>query len=289
MIVVSTPTGQIGGQTLARVLDGGAPVRVIVRDPARLDARVRERAEVVQGSADDVELVVKACAGAESLLWVVPPNPRAPSVAEHVLDFVRPLCAAITRQGVRRVVGVSSLGRGAARHAGQISAIFAMDALVESTGVHYRALCPPGFMDNLLWQAEPIRRHGVFFSSLSADRTVPICATRDIAAAAARLLLDPAWTGQEAVPVLGPEDLSQNDQAEIMSEVLGRPVRFQRISPEEHRAALVEQGMSPAWAQGIVDMASAVDRGIYATGPDAPRSGTTFRQWCADVLKPVVG
>jgi uncharacterized protein YbjT (DUF2867 family) len=37
-------------------------------------------------------------------------------------------------------------------------------------------------------------------------------------------------TGQEEVPVLGPEDLSGNDMAAILSEVLGTPVRHQQLS-----------------------------------------------------------
>lgn len=47
MIVVTTPTGSIGHQVLQKVLAGGEDVRVIVRDPSRLPAQVRERVEVV--------------------------------------------------------------------------------------------------------------------------------------------------------------------------------------------------------------------------------------------------
>jgi uncharacterized protein YbjT (DUF2867 family) len=43
MIVITAPTGQIGRQVLASVLDGGEPVRVIARDPSRLPAHVRGR------------------------------------------------------------------------------------------------------------------------------------------------------------------------------------------------------------------------------------------------------
>src|SRR6266540_656295 len=178
MIVVSTPTGQIGRQVLDRLLERDAPVRVIAREPSRLAPQVRERVEIVRGSTDDADVVDAALAGADTVFWLVPPNPRAASVAGHVLDFVRPLCEAIGRQGVKRVVSVSSLGRGVARHAGQVSAIFAMDDLVESTGVHYRSLCPPGFMENLLRQLAPIKAQGTFFSPISGERKVPVCATR---------------------------------------------------------------------------------------------------------------
>lgn len=296
MIVITTPTGQIGRQLLDAVLDsdtvagGREKVRVIARDPSRLPARVRERVEVVPGSTDDPDVVGAACAGADSLFWLVPPNPRASSIPEHLLSFVRPVCRAITDQGVGRVVAISSLGRGVARAAGQISAIFAMDDLIESTGAHYRSVCPPGFMENLLHQVGAIRDQGVFFLPVSGDHAVPICATRDIAATAAGLLLDDSWSGQASVPILGPEDLSPHDQARIMTEVLGRPVRFQQVPGEAYHTTMVSRGISAAWAQGFVDMAAAVDRGIYdavprTAGTTAP---TTFRQWCADVLRPAI-
>src|SRR4051794_8298480 len=127
MIVVTTPTGSIGHQVLAHLIEGGAPVRVIARDPSKLPAEVRERVQIVKGSTKDTAAVAEACAGAGSVLWVLPPDPHAESIHGHVIDFTRPLCDAIASEGVRRVVGVSSLGRGRARNAGQISAVLAMD------------------------------------------------------------------------------------------------------------------------------------------------------------------
>jgi uncharacterized protein YbjT (DUF2867 family) len=284
MIVITTPTGQIGRQILENVLDRTADtaVRVIARDPARLSPRARERVAVVQGSHDDAGVVKEAFAGADAVFWLVPPNPRAESVQGHVLDFVQPLCEAINSNRVARVVAVSSLGRGVARNAGHISATFAMDDLIERTGVSYRSLCPPGFMENTLRQVESIRTHGLYLSLSSPDRKLPICATRDIAAVAARLLLDESWSGQEQVPLFGPEDLSGVEMAQIMTELLERPVRFQQVPAEEFRANLVRHGMTEAWAQGIVDLSTAVERGIYQVDPGTPPVGH------ADHVPPVV-
>ena len=116
-----------------------------------------------------------------------------------------------------------------------------MDDLIASTGVAYRALANPSFMDNTLRQAQQIRDHGVFTNTLAPDRKVPTVATRDIAAVAARLLLDRSWTGVGTVPVLGPEDLSHNDMARILSEVLGWPVRYQRQSLDDFEARLTRR------------------------------------------------
>jgi uncharacterized protein YbjT (DUF2867 family) len=290
VIVITAPTGKIGRQVLARVAGSGRTVRVIARDPSRIDPQVRERVEVFQGTHRDPDVVAKAFAGAGSVFWLVPPDPRADSVEGHVLGFTRPACEAIKSQGVKRVVGVSSLGRGVAEDAGQVSAVLAMDELIQSTGVSYRALQPPGFMENMLQQAGAIRDQGVFFLTISADLRIPTCATRDIAAAASELLLDDSWSGQDGVPLLGPEDLSPNDMAQIMSDVLQRPIRYQRVPVEGYKAVLLEHGMTDAWAQGYVDMANAIDQGIYNAEPRTPGNSTptTFRQWCREVLAPAV-
>ena len=145
-------------------------------------------------------------------------------------------------------------------------------------------------MDNILNQVEPIKSQGMFFSPVSGDRKLPTCATRDIAAVAARLLLDDSWSGRGSVPVLGPEDLSSNDMAQIMSEVLQRPIRCQQIPIEAFKARLAEHGMSEAMAQGMVDMMVAKNEGLDNAEPRTPQSTTptSFRRWCEEVLKPAV-
>jgi uncharacterized protein YbjT (DUF2867 family) len=292
MIVVTTPTGLIGRQVLENVLGSGESIRVIVRDPSRLPSKTRERVEVVQGSHGDIDVVNQAFAGADAVFWLVPPDPHAESVEAAYVDFARPAAAALKSHGVKRVVGVSALGRGtaAAKNAGYVTASLKMDDLIASTSVSYRALTMPSFMDNILRQVGAIKSQGIFFSPISGDRKLPSTATRDIAGIAAKLLLDSSWSGHGSFPVLGPEDLSFNDMAQIMSEVLGKPVRFQQIPGEQFKARLTGSGMSEAMAQGMLDMAMAKNEGLDNAEPRTAQSTTptSFRQWCDDVLKPAV-
>jgi len=166
-----------------------------------------------------------------------------------------------------------------------------MDDLIASTGVSYRALTMPSFMDNLLRQVESIKNQGLFTAPMSGDLKQPTCATRDIAAVASRLLLDHSWSGVSEIPVLGPEDLSFNDMAQIMSEVLGKPVRFQQIPADEtFKARLLQRGSSEAMAQGYLDMWNAYNQELAITRPRPPEgtTPTSFRQWCEEVLKPAI-
>ena len=50
MIVVTTPTGNIGSLVVKDLLSAGEAVRVIVRDQAKLSTEIRGRVEVVEGS-----------------------------------------------------------------------------------------------------------------------------------------------------------------------------------------------------------------------------------------------
>jgi uncharacterized protein YbjT (DUF2867 family) len=290
VITVTAPTAGIGRQVVDRLLTRDVPVRVVARHPDRLGPTVSDRVDVVEGSHSDPDVVAAAFDGADAVFWLVPPDPKADDVMAAYVDFTRPAAAAFAACGVQRVVGISALGRGAAHHAGLVSASLAMDDVIGSCGVDYRALTMPSFMDNLLRQADAIKNRGVFVSPIAGDRAMPTCATCDIAEVAVDLLLDRSWTGVGHRAVLGPEDLSFDDMAEIMSEVLGWPVRFQQIDGAAYRANLMSNGMSQAMAQGMLDMAVAKNDGLDNAEPRTPASTTptTFRQWCRDVLVPAL-
>jgi uncharacterized protein YbjT (DUF2867 family) len=292
MIVITTPSGQIGNQVLANLLDSGEALRAIDRDPSELPAEIRERVEIVEGSHGDAAVVATAFAGADAVFWLMPPDPHAPSVEAAYVGFTRPAAAAFKRQGVKRIVGVSALGRGTpwADRAGFVIGSLAMDDLIASSSVAYRALCNPSFMDNIARQVAAIANQGLFFSPIDGERKLPTVATRDIAAAAARLLLDGSWSGVDEVPLLGPEDLSFNDMAEIMSEALGEEVCFQQTTFEAYKNQFLGFGMSDAMAQGQTDMARAKNEGIDNAVQRTPENATptSFRQWSEEVLKPAV-
>ncbi|TAX62945.1 NmrA family transcriptional regulator [Rhizobium ruizarguesonis] len=292
MIVVTAPTGDIGHQVVESLLEHDTPVRVIVRDPSRLPDILHNKVDVVQGSHADADTVRRAFEGAEAVFWLVPAATKAESVMVAYVDFSRPAAAALKGNGVKRVVGITALGRTTplADNAGYVTGSLAMDDLIASTGVDFRALTMPSFMDNLLMQAASIKNQGLFFSPISGDLKLPSCATRDIAAVASRLLLDASWSGQEEVAILGPENISFNDMAEIISDVLGKPVRFQQISFEAYKARFLQFGFSEAMAQGMTDMADAKNQGLDLGVERTPENTTPtgFRQWCEDVLRPAL-
>lgn len=291
MIVVTAPTGHIGHHVVADLLAANAPIRLIVRDASKLPGKVRDRAEVVEGSHGDASTVERAFAGADALFWLAPPD-ASKTLTEVYLDFTRPAVAAIRSHGVKRVVAVTALGRGTAwaARAGLVTASIGMDDLLMESGAAFRGLAMPSFMDNMLRQVKTIREQALFFGPIDPDKAAPTTATRDMGAFAARLLVDASWTGQEEMPVLGPADLSANDMASVMSDVLGRKVRYQQMSFDALKAQLLSGGASESFAQGYVDMMRAKNEGMdnVAERTASSRTLTSFHQWCEDELKPAV-
>lgn len=291
MIVVTAPTGQIGHQVVDDLLAAGQDVRVVVRDASKLGPGVRERVDVVEGSHGDVAVIGRALDGADALFWLVPPEP-AKTMDEAYLDFTRPAAEAIRQHGVKRVVSITALGRGTEwqDRAGLVTTSIRMDDMLMATGAAFRGLAMPSFMENNARQAGAMKEKGMFFGPIDADRKLPWTATRDMAAAAARLLADDSWSGQEEVPLVGPEELSMNDIAAIISDVSDRTVRYQQIPWEQFKGQFLGRGATESFAQGYVDMYRAKGEGMDNAAAEraTSRAPTTFRQWAEETLKPAL-
>jgi hypothetical protein len=78
--------------------------------------------------------------------------------------------------------------------------------------------------------------------------------------------------------------------AEVISDALGRSVRYRQVPVADRQAAMVRRGASPTIAQAMSAMTEAQNSGIYDAEPRDPGSAapTGFRQWCQDILRPAV-
>ena len=290
MIVVTTPTGKIGSKVVDKLLEAEEKVRVIVRDATKLATNVRDRVQVVEGSHDDEGVVLRACEGAESFFLLIPPSFTTIDSKAYHRSFTTPLIEAIQSGAIGRIVAVSGLGRGVRMRAGVVSDSLEKDEEIERTGVSYRALWCPGFYDNILMQVGAIKHQGAFFYPGVPEMKTRFCATDDIAMQAVKLLRDRSWDGQGGVGVFGPEDLSFNDLAAIMSEVLAMPVRFQPVPYDAYQETLMQHGASKQFAASLIEMHKAKDNGLDTIEPRTAENTTptSFRKWCEVVLRPAL-
>jgi uncharacterized protein YbjT (DUF2867 family) len=288
MIVVTTPTGNVGSQLLAELLGAGTePLRVIVRDPSRLQDTVRGQVEVISGSHDDSAVLDRALDGAQGLFWLVPPTTLGNSSEEYYLSFTRPAVAAIRRHQVGHVVGISSAGRNWPHPAGLLSAAFAMDGELEGTGAAYRSLGMPFYMENLLRPLPRMTSEGVLSLPFSPDRPLATIATQDIATTAAGLLMNRTWEGTDQIAVFGPDRLTPEMMAATISDALGSQISYEQADLEQLSTSMIQRGASENMARDFAAMYQAQENGIYDEDwSRASLTSTTFQTWCETVLAP---
>ncbi len=110
--LVTGATGFVGRYVLRRLLEQDSDVRLLVRDPARLDPAVRERAEVVTGDLCDRWAIARAVDRADTVLHLAAlarPRARHDGVFAAVNAVaVTTLLRAAAAAGVRRLVHVST-------------------------------------------------------------------------------------------------------------------------------------------------------------------------------------
>ena len=84
------------------------------------------------------------------------------------------------------------------------------------------------------------------------------------------------------------DDRIFNDMACIMTEVLGKPIRFREVPGPGYKASLMQHGFSEPSPKAMLPKSAKA-----STRPSLARPRTTtptaFRQWCEEVLRPAVG
>jgi uncharacterized protein YbjT (DUF2867 family) len=287
-IVVTTPTGQIGRQVVARLLAAGADLTLVARDAGRLSPAARPRPRVVEGALDDATLQ-EATRGAQAVFLVIPPDLRTDDWPTFQLGVGRAAADAAAANGVRRVVFVSSAGA-------QRDDLFAVSRLGEverllAAAVSDLTVLRAGFFfENFLAAVPTIAADGAVYMSLPPERRHPMVATRDIAAAAAAALLDDASHGHRVRGVHGAADVSPAEAVQAFSAALGRTVRYVQVPDAAMREGLIAAGASAHVADEYPRLMHGLGTLDYVAEPRTAETTTptTVAEWARQVLAPAV-
>ncbi|MCZ9353808.1 NAD(P)H-binding protein [Streptomyces mutabilis] len=261
-IFVSGATGNVGRPLVNQLLAAGHPVRALTRDPAK--ANLPEGAEVVAGNLAVTSTLPDAFEGV---------------TAAHLISFgddYAPLSngAEITEIAVKAGVRKVTILKGDTERTG-------LDEAVEASGLEYTYLAPVEFMSNTLEWADSVRTEGVVregFPNIPSS----MVHDADIASVAATVLTGEGHASKEYW-LTGPEALTAPQKVAVLSEVLGREIRFMELSKDEMIAAWREQGYSDQDIEFFVMMRTdppEAGRTVLPTVEQVTgRPARTFAQW----------
>jgi uncharacterized protein YbjT (DUF2867 family) len=275
VILVTGATGRVGRLVVDELLRAGASVRALTRRPEH--AALPVGVDVVAGDLTVPASLDSALDGAVSvfLVWTA-----APATAPAVI-------ARLAAQP-RRVVYLSAPHQTPHPFFQQPNPMrdlhVEIERLLAGTSVDVTVLRPGMFASNALhWWAPQIRDGDVVRWPYADAETAPVD-VRDIAAVAARTLVDGRHAGGDYV-LTGPESLSQAAQVHTIGDAIGRSLRFEELSPDEFR-----REAEGTWPAGVADILLAawratLGRPAFVTSAVQEILGSpprTFDQWAAD-------
>jgi uncharacterized protein YbjT (DUF2867 family) len=271
-VLVTGATGNIGRPLVAGLLADGARVRALTRDPAA--ASFPPGVAVAGGDYAAPGILAEAVRGADAVFVNIG------ALREHAGELI----AAARGAGVSKIVMLSSI---AVRDEGdQVLSLGrqhkAVEDAVKAAGVDWTILRCGGFATNTLtWAANVQAERVVRFPYGQA--ALALIAEQDIAAAAVRVLLDSGHAGRTYV-LTGAESLTQIQQAEAIGKAIGRPVRFEELSPEQFRQFATQHFPAPVVEDLLKALASYVGQTAYMTADLEKLTGrpaTSYAQWAA--------
>jgi len=241
MILVTGGTGLIGREVLRRLSERGVPARALTRDLKK--AHNMPGITWVAGDLGKPETLPAAFEGAKALFLLT-------HYLEDMVALQHNAIAAARAAGLTHVVKVSAFAASDHSKAPIGRWHYQVEKELQESGLEWTMLRPHHFMQNLLAQADYVRKEGAIYSP-SGDGKIPYVDGRDVGAVAAVTLTTPGHVGKKYV-LTGSEAMSYRQAAEIIAAVIDKPVRFVDESPDQARARRVREGMPPAVIESVL-------------------------------------
>ena len=241
MYAVTGITGQVGGAVARTLMAQGENVRAVARDASKAAPWVERGCDLAIAEMSDASALARAFAAADGVFVLIPPifDP-SPDFTEAgaVISAVRD---ALAEARPARTVCLSTVGAQATQP-NLLNQLAMMERELGALDLPIAFLRAAWFMENAAWDAASAREGAIQSFLQPLDRTIPMVATADIGATAARLLRE-RWVGRRIVELQGPAPVSPNDLAAIFSQLLSRPVTAHAVSRAEWEALFRTQGM----------------------------------------------
>ncbi|MCQ1853798.1 SDR family oxidoreductase [Neorhizobium galegae] len=238
-ILVTGATGNVGRQVVEHLVERGADVRALVRDPSK--AVFPAGVSVVQGDFLDIDSLRNAMSGVSTLFLLNAVVPDEFTQALIALNVAR-------SAGIERIVYLSVIHADVYVNVPHFAGKFGVERMIEQMGFKATILRPAYFMQNDLMVKDVITGYGAYTMPVGA-KGLAMIDTRDIAEIAALELLRRDQAAEplalDRINLVGPETLTGTDIAATWSDVLARPISYGGDNTEGFEQNLKQ--FVPAW------------------------------------------
>jgi uncharacterized protein YbjT (DUF2867 family) len=214
------------------------------------------------GNVADLEFLTRAFEGADALYLMIPPKWSVENWIEYLKSVSDNYANAITANGIKQVVVLSSVGAHMKNGAGPIDGLAYLEGkLNELPDVNAVYLRPSYFYYNIYSMIPLIKNAGIMGGAQPASHKMVLTDTSDIAEVATEVLLKPDFKGK-SVRYIASDEQTWADITKAISEAIEKPdLPWVEFTDEQSLDGMLKAGLNPSIAEGYVAMGNALRSG----------------------------
>ena len=239
-IAVIGATGNTGRTVVKELRALGQNPVCVVRNADKAREVLGADAKTAVAELTDRPALERALDGVQSVFVVTGHNSGMAELQNSVLD-------AALKVGTQYLVRVSGARAAAKTDSGSLvgRGHAAINERLKASNIKWVILSPSMFMQNMLGQAASIKTDSKIGLPFTKDLPVTPIDVRDTGAVGARIIFDPEPHAGKIYDLTG-KVTTHGAIAEVFSQVLGRPVTYVAITPEQAEQGMKARGM-PDW------------------------------------------
>jgi len=234
-ILITGATGNVGKELVNIFSQNNTPVTAMVRSRDPVKQPELPNVQYVEGDLTKPTSLKEVFTGCKRLFLLLP-------LVQNMIDLGISVVDAALHAGIPHIVKLSVL----LPEDSDIK-ICQMHKAVEdhivAIGCNYTFLRANSFFQNYVNYFAPTIRNGDSFYLPLADARISMIDTRDIASVAFKVLTSDVAIDQ-SLELTGPESLSNEDVAGVLTHVLGRHISYAPISDQVATTTMIQSGVS---------------------------------------------
>ena len=282
MYAVVGATGNTGRAVVKELKSLGENPVCVVRNAEKAKDVLGADTKIALAELGDRSGMEEALAGAKRVFIVTGHNPQSAEQQINVIDAAKAVGAeyVVKVSGGRAVTGPDVESVNGRAH-------YQIEEHLKTCGLQWCVLSPGLFMQNMLAQAANIKNEGKIIQPWAPDVPVALIDVRDTGALGARVLRDPGTHAGKVYSFSG-ASTTYGDFAEVISDVLGKPINYVAITLEQAQQGMLARGMPDWLVSHLIAMARAGGHGAFSKENTQPirdivgRAPITTRQFVQD-------
>ncbi len=234
MILLTGAAGKTGKTIINNLVRNGVKTRALFRSQRQAD-EMAEKTEPVVGDLRDEAALARAVKGVDAIYYICPNmTPDEVEIGQNLLKIAK-------EYRVQRFIYHSVLHP-------QVESMphhwqkMRMEESVFESGLDFTILQPCAYMQNVLQYWPSIINEGVYAVPYATTSRISIVDLEDIAEVA-RIVLTQYGHSQAIYELAGPQPLSQDEVAQVISQVLKRPVTAKALDRSQWSKKMEATGM----------------------------------------------